>query len=141
MDKLRIAKTSLIGEVRFAAVSDTGERICSEERGIGFLLKLAGEPGFLSGWAAADVIIGKAAAFLAVRLGIGEVYAGTLSVSAKAVFETYGVAFSYGKLTESIRNRQGTGLCPMENAVAGITDPGSAYRALSEAVGKLRSEN
>ena len=139
MDKLSLAKASLKGEVRFAAVSDSGETVTSVKRGVAFLSELAETPNALSGWAAADAVVGKAAALLMIRLGTKEVYAGTLSAHAKRAFEEHGAAVSYGTLVENIINRRGTGLCPMESAVMDVSDPDAAFAAIKEKSEKLKA--
>ena len=44
------------------------------------------------GFAAADRVVGRAAAFLYVLLGAGEIYAGVMSDTAADVLERFGVA-------------------------------------------------
>ncbi len=117
------------------------EEIVSSAKGIGFVASLCDEKRDLSRGVVADKIVGKAAAMLFVLLGVKVVYAEVLSMGGKAVFERYGVEFSYGVLTESIQNRKGDGLCPMENAVKNTDKPKEAHRAVNEALAHLRLQN
>ncbi len=137
MDNINIAKGALAGEVCFAALSPSGKLVTSSERGVKFLLELSAAPGAMSGYVAADKIVGRAAAFLMIRLGITEVYAATLSRPAEELFRAYGIKYSFGNSAERIINRAGTGLCPMESAVQGINEPDAAYEALKAAFEKL----
>lgn len=81
---------------------------------------------------AADKVVGKAAAFLYVNLGVKEVYAEVMSSAAIHVFQTYGITFSYKMLVEKILNRTGTELCPMEQAVKDIEAPAVAFGAIKQ---------
>lgn len=111
----------------------------SRERGIRPLLKLAENKDW-SGACAADRIVGKAAAMLYVFLGFRAVYAEVLSESAKEVFERNGIHYEYGTLTQNIINRQGTGLCPMEETVKEIENPEEALSALRAKVREMSKE-
>ncbi len=93
------------------------ERLTSRERGITPLWNWYREGRRLDDFVAADKVVGKAAAYLYVVLGVKEVYAKVLSQPALEVFSDFGVNATYETLTEAIRNRAGTGFCPMETAV------------------------
>ena len=123
---------------RFAALSPAGGRIVSDSAGIAFLTGIAGAPGALGGYAVADRIVGRAAAYLMLRAGVKELYAFVLSEGGREVLESGGVCFSYGTLTEKIINRAGTDICPMEKAVSGVPLVGTeeAYRILSEKISR-----
>ncbi|MCI9415500.1 MAG: DUF1893 domain-containing protein [Clostridiales bacterium] len=111
------------------------ERYVSSERGIRPLLGwLRENPRFFENACAADKIVGRAAALLLVYGGVRQVYAETLSDGAAAVLETYGVPFSCGVRAPFIRNREGTGMCPMEQKVRQADTPQEAYAILSAAV-------
>lgn len=86
----------------------------------------------LSGYSVADVVVGKAAALLFVKCGIINVFAKTLSQSAKSILELYGIAYEYEVLTERIINRAGTDTCPMEKAVWNTNNPDEAYSILKD---------
>ncbi len=80
----------------------------------------------------ADKIIGKAAAMLLVKARVKKVYGETLSKSAAAVFNKYGIRYSYGKMADYIVNRTNTGLCPMEKTVLNIENIEDAFIALQQ---------
>ncbi|MGN0346844.1 MAG: DUF1893 domain-containing protein [Lachnospiraceae bacterium] len=98
----------------------------SAERGIKPLLAWLDTEENFQGFCAADKVVGKAAAYLYVLLGVEEVYAVTMSESAREIFTQYNVAFQYETLTSEIRNRTNTGLCPMEEAVKDAVHPSEA---------------
>ena len=79
---------------------------------------------------AADRVVGKAAAFLYVLLGVRAVYAEIISCPAAEVLNRYGIQLSYGTQVDAIRNRTGDGFCPMERAVWDLDDPQFAYNAI-----------
>lgn len=91
----------------------------------------------LRGFSAADRIVGKAAAMLFVLAEVKEVYASVMSKSAADMLSAHGITPSWGELTEHIINRQGTGLCPMEQAVQQITDPAQGFEAIQMTLASL----
>lgn len=102
----------------------------SRERGVAPLLAWIQENKELQGFSAADRVVGKAAAFLYVILGVSEVWAEVMSETACEVLTRHGILFCCETMTPAIRNRTGTGLCPMEEAVWGIDEPTQAIRAI-----------
>lgn len=91
----------------------------------------------LKGFSAADKVVGKAAAFLYILLGISEIYALVISDAACAVFERFGIPAKYEKRVEYIINRDGSGKCPMEQAVWDITSPEAALDAIKKRSAEL----
>lgn len=84
----------------------------------------------LSGFSAADKVVGKATAFLYCLLGVKEVYAKIMSEGALEVLSGHGICTKYDTLVKYIINRKGDGICPFESAVWDITDPGEARTAI-----------
>lgn len=111
----------------------------SDKRGIAPLVELCDGDKSVSGYCAADKIVGRAAAFLYVLLGVRYVYAEVLSRGGKDVLEGNGIAVEYKTLTDGIINRKGDGPCPMERAVGNIDDPLSALAAVKAKLAELRS--
>ena len=93
----------------------------------------------LRGFSAADKIVGRAAAMLFVHAGVSEVYAEVMSVAAADFLKKHGVKFSYACLVNSIINRNGTGMCPMELAVSDISDTGEAFVKIQHTIEKLKN--
>ena len=94
----------------------------------------------LKGFSAADKVVGKAAAFLYVLMGVREVYARVMSEGAVRVLEAHGIEACSDSTAGGIINRAGTGPCPMEQAVAGIEDPQEAYQAVCIRLRELAGE-
>lgn len=138
MNDIERAKSLLKEGVSCAFVC--GDRSFSRtERGVSPLLALldAGVP--LEGFSAADRVAGRAAAYLYVLLGVGEVYADVMSRGAAAVFRAHGIAYGYRVLTENIVNRKGTGSCPMELATENAKTPEEALSAIRATLAAMRA--
>ena len=106
------------------------EVITSSERGVAPLIELYRSGRDLSSFSAADKVVGRAAAFMYVLLGIKGVYAKCISHPAIEVLEKAGIELEYGECVERIASRDGKGLCPMESAVMGIDSASDAYAAI-----------
>ena len=116
------------------------ELLTSKEAGLRLLLTRIREGKDLSGFYAADKIVGRAAAFLYVKLGAAGVYASVMSRGAKELLAEYNIPAEAEELTENIRKRQNTGLCPMECAVSSCVSPEAAYAAILEAIRKMQQK-
>ncbi len=109
----------------------------SAERGVKPLLEWLNSKTELEGFAAADKVVGKAAAFLYVMLGVREVYSHVMSESAVDTLERNGVQPYFDKSVKNIINRAGTGFCPMEEAVREIEDQDEALQAIKKRLAEL----
>lgn len=111
----------------YTCVLCKGDRLyTATERGVKPLLSWLHDGTDLRDFAAADKVVGKAAALLYVLLGVRAVYAPVMS---KAAFETLaknGIDAHCDRTVKHIMNRAGTGLCPMEETVMDIDDPQKA---------------
>ncbi len=112
------------------------QALTSTERGVKPLLSWLGD-GICEGFSAADKVVGNGAAFLYVLLKVREVYADVMSEAALETLTSHGIKAEYGTLCGNIINRRGDGICPIEQAVAGITDPSEALRAIKERLKSL----
>lgn len=112
------------------------EIITSTERGVKPLLALL-DGATLQGFSCADRVVGRAAALLYVLLGAKEIHAEVLSRSGEEVFKTHKIAYGYDDFSEHIVNRAGTGLCPMELATEGISDPQEGLNAIRKKLKEL----
>lgn len=117
-----------------------GECITEDGRGIAPIMKLIQEGVDLTGYSAADLIVGKAAAMLFVRAGIVAVHGRTLSQSAKEFLEKHHVPYSYDVLVDRIINRNGTDICPMEKMVLEIEDVDLGYIALHNKLMEMKAK-
>ena len=100
------------------------------ERGVKPLVRWLTEETNLQGFSAADKVVGKATAYLYCLLDVKAVHSQVMSGAAARVLEENGIAASQDLLVENIINRQGTGICPFEEAVWEIHDPKNALTAI-----------
>ncbi|MBR3786325.1 MAG: DUF1893 domain-containing protein [Firmicutes bacterium] len=112
----------------------------SHHRGVKPLLDWLDAGTDLRGGIAADKVIGKAAAFLYVLLGVSYVYAGVISKPALGVFEKYDILCEYEILVDAIQNRTKDGFCPMERTVWNIETPDGVPALLKDALKNLVEE-
>lgn len=69
----------------------------------------------LKGTVIADKVIGKLAGSLLVAAGVKQIYADVISEYAIPVLEENNVKYEYKTKVEYIKNKDNTGMCPMEN--------------------------
>ena len=115
-----------------------GDIVVSDGSGISPMMDYIAQGRDLSGYSVADIIVGRAAAMLFIKAGIKEVYAQVLSLGGKEVLDKFNIPYSYGSLTDYIINRSGSGVCPMETAVADIEDAEEAYVCLRAKLDSMR---
>lgn len=131
----------LLGGGGYTCVLCRGEEtVTCTERGVKPLLGLLDGGNDWKGSSAADKVVGKAAAFLYVLLGVAVVYSPVMSEAAARVLRENGIEPRYDTLAEHIINRAGTGLCPMETAVAELSDPAEALRAIRKRLAELNTD-
>lgn len=111
-------------------ICSDSDTLNSNQRGVAPLLKWLDEGKNLSEYSAADKVVGKGAAYLYVLLEIKEIYAHVISRPAYDLLQKYGIPVSYSTMTELVRNRDNTGLCPIESAVIDIHNPHDALVAI-----------
>lgn len=138
-ENLKKAEELLSGGGYTVVMCGDGEPYTSSERGVKPLVELVKGNRDMTGYSAADKIVGRAAAFLYVLLGVSEVYAGVMSEGAEKLLRAHGIKPFCGCLTEKIINRAGTGICPMENAVKDIPDdcPDKALTEILRTIAEL----
>ncbi len=136
MSDIERAKLGLSGNTICLVRGD--EVITSTRRGVAPMLELIERGQDLTGFAAADKVIGRAAALLFAYCGVSEVYAEVISLPAAAALEECGIPYSYGKRVENVINREGTGICPMEKATLGVSAPSAALAAIKAALSEMR---
>ncbi len=108
-----------------------GEQVYkSQQRGVTPLLEWLEKDADFHDFIAVDKVVGKAAAFLYVLLGVKGVYAFVISEAAEKVLRAHGVDVAYQLKVAAIRNRTNSGFCPMEQAVWNIEEPKTACLAI-----------
>lgn len=141
LDKnLEQAKQTLLSEKHTVAVVNNGKMVTSDKNGIAPLLDFLKNPEILRGAAAADKVIGKAAAYLFLKGGVRELYAELLSEPAKELLESRNVPVTYKKLVPYIKNRAQDGMCPMEQSVLEVQDEEEALQKLQETLARLKGK-
>ena len=111
--------------------------VCKEDtiyttthRGVAPLLNWLDEGTNLTGFSAADRVVGRGAAFLYCLLGVKEVRARVMSYPAMEVLRAYGIRAEADTFVDNIINRAGTGPCPFEAAVMHIQKADEALAAI-----------
>ncbi len=130
MDHLQKAR-DLLDTGNYTCVVCRGDTVfTTTQRGVAPLLTWLDSKTDLTGFSAADRVVGRGAAFLYCLLGVKEVYAHVMSNPAAEVLRTHGIPVRADRFVEGIVNRQGTGPCPFEAAVMDIRDPEEALIAI-----------
>lgn len=128
----------LLEDGGYTCVLCRGETLyTATERGVKPLVRWLAEGLDAKGFSAADRVVGRATAFLYRKLGVTEVYARVMSRAAAEVLESGGIAHSCSTLVDNIINRQGTGICPFEEAVLQIHEPEEALAAIREKMAQM----
>lgn len=137
--------------IQARALLDMGDYTCAvccndlsytaTERGVKPLLDWLDSGLNLTGFSAADRVVGRGAAFLYCLLGVKEVYARIMSRPAAEVLQAYGIICDAGTFVDGIINRKGTGPCPFEAAVMDITDADEALTAIRNKMAQMRKGN
>lgn len=78
----------------------------------------------------ADKVIGKVAASILTVAGVKEIYADVISKFAIPVLEKNNIKYEYNKKVEYIKNKDNTGMCPMENKYKNQTDISVIYNEM-----------
>lgn len=138
MQNLELAKKTLVERGLTLAVACDGEVIFeSELHGVsGFLDAVKGLGGRLRRASVADRVVGKAVALLCVFAGVKDVYAVTLGITAKKVFDENGIGYEYEHLVDSILNADRSRACVFERVVTDVSDAEEAFVRLK----RLRDE-
>lgn len=106
----------------------------SKEKGVQPLLDWMNSGNNYMGYMIADKVVGRAAAFIDIAMGIREVYAEVISEGAKELLENNHVAVTADTIVPEILNSDKTDSCPLEKAVAGITNAADALMPIELAL-------
>ena len=109
----------------------------SFHRGVRPLLELLETD--VSGFYAADKVVGKATALLYCLLNVKAIHAQVISQAALQVLQNSPIAVSWDRQVDYIKNRAGDGRCPMEQATEGIDDPQEALAAIQKKLKEMLS--
>ena len=106
----------------------------SKERGVQPLLDWMNSGNNYMGYMIADKVVGRAAAFIDIAMGIREVYAEVMSEGAKELLEKNHVEVSADTIVPQIMNSDKSDVCPLEKAVEGIENAAEALRPIELAL-------
>lgn len=137
MTDLDRARAALPGHT--LALCRGGEVVTSDLRGVMPMLGFLREGRDFSGFCAADRVVGRAAAMLFAKAGVRAVHAEVMSDGAVALLAAHGIDALCDVRTAAIENRQKTGPCPMESAVAGIEDIDAGIAAICRRAEELHA--
>ncbi|MBO5304102.1 MAG: DUF1893 domain-containing protein [Clostridia bacterium] len=137
MNNLEKAKRILSGGEYTCVLANEKITLSTKERGVKPLVKWLESSLDFHDFSAADKVIGKGAAFLYLLLGIKSIYAFVISTPALELLRERNVYVEYSQEVDNIINRQGTGICPFEEAVLPITDEKLAYQLIKEKMQSL----
>ena len=136
MQDLEKAK-SILRDGGYTCVLCKGDTLhTSAHRGVRPLLELLETD--VSGFCAADKVVGKATALLYCLLDVKAVHAQVISLAALQVLQNSPIAVTWDTQVEYIKNRTGDGRCPMEQATEGIGDPQEALVAIRRKLHELQ---
>jgi len=140
MNDLSIAKHILKEKCLTLAIVKNGNVIfTSTERGIQPLFTIVnGSADQLIDSSVADKVTGKAAALLYKHAGIRELYTNVISEKAVGVLENTPVLFDYDLSVPYIKNRNQSGMCPVESMSSEIDNIGDLMAGISDFLERTR---
>ena len=138
MKDMTIARKALDSGDYTCVLCRDGETLTATQRGVRPLLDWLDSSMDLTGFSAADRVVGRGAAFLYCLLGVKAVYARVMSHPAAEVLEKHGISATADTVVPGIINHQGTGPCPIEEAVLAISDPSEALTAIRARLAQLQ---
>lgn len=122
---------------KYSCVVGNGELYAFNRPGIADLLDTYSvRKKLLKGALVADRVVGRAAASILVKGGISEVYAKIISNSALKMLKSAKIGVSYDTVVPYIKNNNGTGVCPMEDACKNAETPEECLKILLEKFSK-----
>lgn len=116
MNNLKLAKSTLFeNEYSIVVVKENEIVYKSESKGLQSLISLyKTKKNTLEDSSIADKVIGRAAALILIGSNIKEVYADLISQNAIEILNKSNIPYEYKSQVKEIRNRDNTGMCPME---------------------------
>lgn len=131
MDNNLLNARKLLTDGDYTCVACRGQTLyTTTHRGVAPLLNWLDTGTDLSGFSAADRVVGRGAAFLYCLLNVKAVHARVMSLPAADVLRAYGIEAYADTFVAGIINRAGTGPCPFEAAVMDIADAREALTAI-----------
>jgi len=140
MRDVNIAKELLEKEQLALAIVKNGEIIfTSRDRGIKPLYTAVEElKDELKGSSIADRVTGKAAAMLCEYAGIKELHTNLISENAIKVMDTTTILYYYDESSPYIKNRDETGMCPVETLSLNVNNIYDLLQGISNFLESLK---
>lgn len=116
------------------------DAIAEVEHGLGVrpLMQLfQAEGNKLQGVIVVDKVIGRAAAFLAIKGGVAYAHGEIMSQGAVELLNQHNIPNSHTTLVPKILNRTGDDMCPLEKSVLGIEDVDEAITSMKKKIADL----
>ena len=111
----------------------------STEKGVQPLLDWMNSGNNYMGYMIADKVVGRAAAFIDIAMGVREVYAEVMSEGAKELLEKNHIEAYADTVVPQIMNKDKSDVCPLEKAVEGIENAGEALMPIELALIRMKS--
>ena len=128
MKELERAKEILRDGGHTAVLLKGDEVFVTDLRGVKPLVAWLKSGVDFSGYYGADKVVGRGAGFLYALLKVKALHANVVSRGAVEVLKAHNIAVEYDVLVDNIINREGTGICPFEEAVSDVSDADEAYK-------------
>lgn len=109
----------------------------STKRGVKPLLEFLQNNNLKAGFIGADKVVGKGAAMLYLLLGAKSLYAFVISEPALKLLQNNKVAVYYNTLVPNIINREGNGICPIEQSVLQCDNPAEGLNLIKQKLKEL----
>ncbi|MBD5383763.1 MAG: DUF1893 domain-containing protein [Ruminococcaceae bacterium] len=134
---LERAKEAMIFEGYTCVITLDNIMFKSKDKGLQPLLDWLYSGNKYTGWRLCDKIVGKAAAYLHIILGVREIYADVISQPAKELLEENNVTVNAGEIVPAILNDAKDAPHPLETAVENITDVNDSIMAIELAIKRM----
>lgn len=120
--------------------TSSGEIFTFDGRGVKDMYNIyMNSPQLLSGATIADKVIGTGVAILMALGSVKEYYTNVISKDAFDILQQKGIPGRYGELVAQIKNRDGSGRCPLESHLDGFINTDEALSRITEFVKSLPS--
>ncbi len=134
---LERAKEAMIFEGYTCVITLDNIMFKSKDKGLQPLLDWLYSGNKYAGWRLCDKVVGRAAAYLHIILGVREIYADVISQPAKELLEENNVTVNADEIVPAILNDAKDGPHPLETAVENITDVNDSIMAIELAIKRM----
>ena len=135
---LETAKTALKTENCTCVLALGNVIFRSSESGLKPLMDWMYSGNNYMGFMIADKVVGRAAAFIDIAMGVREVYAEVISEPAKKLLEYHQIAVTAETIVPEILNADKTDVYPPDKAVEGIESAADALMPIELAVARMK---